>query len=282
MTDGWSSHAAEGAAGRATLVPVHRALFPHPALAPFVEGYAVSRDAPNAASRAFRVVPDGCTDLLVEVPLSGDAVRAQVFGPKTRAIVVCDPEPTEKIAIRFRPGAAARFLGAPAAQLTDRRIELSALWPEAAQRVRLETHGERASAQLPRLERALLARRASLCVSPARALVDAAVAALARSDGSTRVDRLCAELGTGVRRLERLFADEVGLAPKRLARILRFRGAFRALARGEPQAHTAARLGYADQAHLLRDFRALAGAPPSAVFSTSVSDSSNPGAAAAL
>ena len=79
----------------------------------------------------------------------------------------------------------------------------------------------------------------------------------------------------GERRLERAFRDRVGVSPKRLARILRFRSAYVALARGGAQAAVAFDAGYADQAHLLRDFRELAGAPPSQVLGR-VSDSSNP------
>ncbi len=66
----------------------------------------------------------------------------------------------------------------------------------------------------------------------------------------------------------------MGVSPKRLARILRFRSAYVALARGGAQTEVALEAGYSDQAHLLRDFRELAGAPPSRVLGQA-SDSSN-------
>jgi AraC-like DNA-binding protein len=69
------------------------------------------------------------------------------------------------------------------------------------------------------------------------------------------------ELGIGARRLHRRSLAAVGYGPKTLARILRLRRAL-ALARdGVPFADTAARAGYADQAHLARDVREFTGLP---------------------
>ena len=256
---------------------------PHPALARYVEGYAVSRDAPGSAPLAVRVLPDGNSDVLFEAPLGGGRVRAEVFGVKTRALDVRDATPTEKIAVRFRPGAAARFLGVRARDLADGAVELAALGGSGRALGRA-AQADDLPARLARLEEVLLARRDALESPSAGASrlavwagVDAAVAALTRGGGQLRMDALCTALGVGPRRLERIFAEEVGVPPKRLARILRFRRAVAALARGEAQAAAAARLGYADQAHLLREFRALAGAPPGEALARALSNSSNPG-----
>ncbi len=69
------------------------------------------------------------------------------------------------------------------------------------------------------------------------------------------------ELGLGARQLHRRSLAAFGYGPKTLARVLRLHRAL-ALARdGVPFADTAARAGYADQAHLARDVRELAGLP---------------------
>lgn len=67
--------------------------------------------------------------------------------------------------------------------------------------------------------------------------------------------------GPGGRELRRRFHDAVGLSPKLLARILRFRDGVDALARapGLEKGRLALRLGYYDQAHFGRDFQELAG-----------------------
>ncbi|GGM29030.1 hypothetical protein GCM10012279_54650 [Micromonospora yangpuensis] len=77
-----------------------------------------------------------------------------------------------------------------------------------------------------------------------------------------------AEVGLGPRLLRRRCQAWFGYGPKTLARILRMRRAL-ALARcGTPLAEVAARSGYADQAHLTRDVRDLAGLPPQALLNT--------------
>jgi AraC-like DNA-binding protein len=89
--------------------------------------------------------------------------------------------------------------------------------------------------------------------------------------GDRRVDRLADEIGWSRGYFARLFAAEFGLQPKETARVVRFDRARRALAdgtvsgnaeRGSLVADIAARHGYADQAHLSREWRRLAGCTP--------------------
>lgn len=77
------------------------------------------------------------------------------------------------------------------------------------------------------------------------------------------VTGLAESLRTSPRTLQRLFARDVGISPKRLARIVRFQRVFAAW-REDPDslARVAAECGYFDHAHLVRDFRELAGLPP--------------------
>ena len=73
------------------------------------------------------------------------------------------------------------------------------------------------------------------------------------------------------RTLQRRFTAEVGVGPKAYQRVVRFRRAF-ALVSAAPEGGLAAaahRAGYYDQAHLNRDFRRFAGAPPRAFFRAS-------------
>jgi len=71
------------------------------------------------------------------------------------------------------------------------------------------------------------------------------------------------------RQLEREFRRRVGLTPKSLARILRFQNVlrWRGIRPEWPWADLAAHAGYADQAHLVRDFRAFAGTTPTGIDS---------------
>lgn len=218
---------------------------------------------------------------MLAVPVDGAGpARSRLFGTKTRPLLVHDRAPVEKLEVRFRPGAAARFFRPPATELVDAGVDLEALWgPPGAALLRSVGDAGDPLARAARVEEALLVRLDVAEPDPATSrLVVAAVAALERSAGRLRVDALCGELGVGERRLERAFRARVGIAPKSLARILRFRRACARLAAGEPQAHAAAHCGYADQAHLQRDFRQLAHTAPGRWISESarLSETSNP------
>ena len=80
----------------------------------------------------------------------------------------------------------------------------------------------------------------------------------------TRVDVLAAQAGVGVRQLQRRFADHVGVSPKAVIRRYRLYEAAERAAHGDrvDWAGLAAELGYADQAHLIRDFSAAIGTTP--------------------
>ena len=79
-----------------------------------------------------------------------------------------------------------------------------------------------------------------------------------------RVDELAAASGMTVRSLQRLFADYVGVSPKWVMRRARLHEAAERADSGEPVdwALLASDLGYADQAHLTRDFTATLGISP--------------------
>jgi len=92
---------------------------------------------------------------------------------------------------------------------------------------------------------------------------------LLREGGATRVSELAAGTGWSERHLTSRFRAEIGLAPKAAARVVRFDRARKLLVRKLTAggdyllADLAADCGYFDQAHLAREFRALAGCPPS-------------------
>ena len=88
---------------------------------------------------------------------------------------------------------------------------------------------------------------------------------LEETSGRLAVATLAAELGATRKHIAEHFREEVGVSPKTLSRVLRFRRAVRLLGDGQLSlAEVARRCGYFDQAHFNRDFRAFAGATPRA------------------
>ena len=88
---------------------------------------------------------------------------------------------------------------------------------------------------------------------------------LTRSGGRIQAGELARRVGWSPRYLQRRLLTETGLTAKAAARVTRFDRARRTLQRqpGLPLAGLAADCGYYDQAHLAREFRELAGCPPS-------------------
>jgi AraC-like DNA-binding protein len=202
------------------------------------------------------VLPDGCMDLL------WNEGRLLVAGPDTRAHV---PEGAAGrwAGVRFFPGTAPAYLGVPAHELRDRRVELADLWPAARVR-RLTGRVDAAADPVAALEEVALERAAG--ARPPDPRVREVVAAL-RAGRS--VAAAADGLGLGARQLHRRSLAAFGYGPKTLARVLRLQRAL-ALARdGVPFAETAARSGFADQAHLARDVKELAGMPLSELLAGS-------------
>jgi AraC-like DNA-binding protein len=195
------------------------------------------------------VLPDGCMDL---VWVEG---RLSVAGPDTRAYRPSSAVGVQIFGIRFYPGTAPALLGVPAHELRDTRVELAELWPVAQVR-RLTAIVEHAPDPMSGLEAAARQRAAeSVPPDPVLPLIVSSLRA------GRAVAEIADELELGPRRLHRMSLAAFGYGPKTLARVLRMQHAL-ALARGgTPFAGTAARAGYADQAHLAREVREFAGMP---------------------
>ncbi|MER6263415.1 MULTISPECIES: helix-turn-helix domain-containing protein [unclassified Streptomyces] len=201
-----------------------------------------------AGTGARPVLPDGCMDLL------WTEGRLLVAGPDTRAHVPDGP-PRAWAGIRFFPGTAPALLGVPAHELRDRRVELADLWP--ASRVgRLRDRIEAAPDAATALEDIALDRSAWAAVPDPllRRLVECL-------DEGRPVAGTADELELGARQLHRRCLGAFGYGPKTLARILRLQRALALARSGLPYAETAVRAGYADQPHLAREVRELAGRP---------------------
>jgi len=232
-----------------------------PPVASFVARFSRSLDL-EPPPAPVRVLPDGGVDLLFSFAPDGGIRAAEVFGAKSRALRVHDREALEKLAVHLRPGALARLFRIPAWELRDASARLEDLWSGgAALRERLaEAPGWSARRRL--LESALREMPGYGDGSPAPGVVDGALARVLERRGAVPVGALARDLGVSARSLERAFREHVGLPPKLFARIVRLQAARRELARGRSGAETAARSGYSDQAHMVREMRALAGVPP--------------------
>ncbi|RKH41742.1 AraC family transcriptional regulator [Corallococcus sp. AB050B] len=231
---------------------------PCAALAPYVQCYWALETSGAAPAGVHRVLPDGCLDILVD--LTG-GVGLHVVGAMRTAEVVPLSARAAFVAVRFRPGGAQPFLRLPLLELTDAKVALGDLWPRETRewRERLaEAPGT--AARFALLERLLLGR---LSGGEADVGVRHAVDLILGARGQVPVRSLEGVMGVGARQVERRFHAAVGLSPKVLCRIARMQHAVE-LSRRLEGAEWALAAGYYDQAHQVREFRALMGLTPGA------------------
>jgi AraC-like DNA-binding protein len=169
----------------------------------------------------------------------------------------------ECLQIRLSPVVATAVLGA-STELTGTVAALEDVWGHEAGQV-----GERLRAARSWDERFTIAAEVLGRRLGARPSVDPEVAYTWRrtvtSRGRVRVDGLADEVGWGRKRLWSRFRSQIGLSPKRAARLVRFDHAAHLLAAGHAVASVAAQSGYVDQSHLHREVKAIAGVSPTAV-----------------
>ncbi|MBO3746295.1 helix-turn-helix transcriptional regulator [Streptosporangiaceae bacterium NEAU-GS5] len=208
---------------------------------------------PARPPREIRVLPDGCIDLI------WDGSNLLVAGPDTYPHFIQETDTGGYVGLRFAPGTGPQVFGLPAYELKDERLHLDALWPAEAVR-ELEERVAEAGDAGRFLEDTALGR---LAEAGADLFGGRVASALARGESvATVADRF----GLSERQLHRRSLNAFGYGPKTLARILRMERALTLARRGTPFADVAATIGYADQAHLSREIKSLAGAPLSALL----------------
>ena len=227
---------------------------PSPALRSRIDCYW-TRFASGPAS-STRVLPDGCIDILFDV----DRGAASIVGVMTRALVSSNAQSTALLGVRFRPGEAPAWLGFAARESRDAFVDLRDAWGSAgtdlASRI---AEAPTVEARLRLLDHVLLDRS----TAPRSDLrVRRAIETIGGSRGAVDVESVARSVGLGARQLERAFDHWVGVGPKAFARIARLQAFLRQSELAVSWAELALDLGYADQAHLIRDVGKLAGVTP--------------------
>lgn len=250
-----------------------------PRLRAFVQTVWASQPAPEALPRAGareHVLPTGAMHLVFRLsgpPLrvyadSADAMgssvgHAIVGGARSRFYVRDVSTPTRSVGALLRPGAARVLFGAPEDVLAGRHTPLDALWGARAGDALARLHDAPSPGlQLALLEQLLL-EQLGACIHGMHPAVAQALAPLAA--GGTPVSTLAARSGLSHRRFIDLVRGATGLAPKEFARVQRL-GQVLALAADPTRdwAEVAVDAGFFDQAHLTREFGAMAGLSPQA------------------
>jgi AraC-like DNA-binding protein len=173
--------------------------------------------------------------------------------------------PCSVIAARFRPAAARAFVGGSMRRTTDRRLALDEIAPGIAsglvEKLVREATAEARSRTLAQWVGELVEHAAF----PQDLAARRAAEHLEARRGQAEMGELQAASGLGPRAFQRRFGDQVGVGPKLLATIFRFRSVFDLIEHDSSRPWTDASLaaGYFDQSHFIRDFRRFVGCTPS-------------------
>lgn len=215
--------------------------------------------APNPTGDVQRIAPDGCPELILNIgsPYEEQAEdgwclqpAALFAGQMTRPIAIRPVGPVELVAVRFHPDGARDWLGRPLAEATDRRLDMTA-----------RLAGLIATAGDPQAQVGVMAtlledrRRRENWSIEADLRAELEAAAVARP--------VLQRLPAAQRALQRRFSDRVGVPPRLLRSIFRFRRVFDHAAQADQDAlgwlEAGLRAGYFDQPQMARDFRRFLG-----------------------
>jgi AraC-like DNA-binding protein len=231
---------------------------PPPDLAPFLDHYwIVEWDLRGRPAHTQRTLPYPCVHVVF------DRARTGIWGLTTGPFDYELKEAGKVCGLRFRPGAFRAFLGRPLHTITDQVLPLSAVFPwdeAAAQDAVLDTPDDTAMVDAANA----LLRTVLPAPDPQVDKIAAILRAVEGTPGLTQVEALADVAGMGVRSLQALFSEYVGVSPKWVIRRFRLHEAADQLATGADVdlATLAHALGYFDQAHFTSDFRRLVGKSP--------------------
>jgi len=247
---------------------------PHPDLESLISCYWTLEVPADNHSQRQRIVPDGCIEMAF---ILGDDIkrytREDEFILQPRAMVLgqtIEPfyiEPTGYVntfAIRFYPYGFANFIAEPIKNLTNKETPIELLFEEKSAK-ELEQKIIQASdikERIEIIEKFLLARLNNK--SFVEHIVKSTVNALLLTKGNESIKTILKEDLSKRRQLERKFANQIGVSPKQLGKVIRLQTALKMLLNKEKKSLTniAYESEYYDQAHFIKDFKEFTGTNP--------------------
>jgi AraC-like DNA-binding protein len=223
-------------------------------LAPYVEClWTLEADEPISD---YPVLPDGCVDIVFSRERSPH--DAQVVGTMTHARKFALSAGQFDCGVRFRPGMSYGFIRLPGTEVADRWLPLCEVWGPAGRDLNARLGDTRSAIECI----GLIAD--ALRLVPEFGVVQRVATAIVARCGQVRVDELAFDAGMSARQLRRLFLEQIGLTPKHLSRVIRFRESVSRLGKTRRGDWTQVALdcGYYDQAHFINEFRELSGYRP--------------------
>lgn len=216
-------------------------------------------------ARHHRILPDGCVDLIVTI--SDNNAQAFVAGFMNRFEVLPLTEPTFSFGIRFYSDSVHTLLRHHPADFRDEGIELELVWGNPAFEITETIAQARDMKERIAVVEALLRRKLDKAYRPER-LFERCMGHIFANKGMLSVRKLAEMEHYSERTVRRTFAHELGVSPKEVLEVVQFQSLLAGL-----QQNVHARLadlallyGYADHAHLSKQFKRFYGLAPQTVM----------------
>jgi AraC-like DNA-binding protein len=195
--------------------------------------------------------------------------RGSVTGPMSEVGRTKGNERPDMIGVYFRPGRAAAFLRAAMSNLTDRTVAIADVWGTAGVRLAEDLADLEEPARIERLESHLLATRVNAPPPSSSIDMPAVTSQILRHRGLVTIEGMAFDSGVSRQHFSRQFRELLGITPKLYCRLARFQsGLAPALSQQKIDwAETALDLGYADQSHMIAEFRRFSSLTPQALVS---------------
>lgn len=219
-----------------------------------------------------RIVPNGQAHLMVNLvedefraydPLETDRVNrrsgAVLAGPHARSAVIDTSEQHWLVAVEFQSGGAAQFFQMPMSEACDQFVSLDNVWGHSGKLLRERLLEAPTPTSKFRVLEEVLSQQCSARRDPA---IEYAVRALKRG---APLGLLAEQLGFLPKTLTRRFSSQVGITPKRFARLQRLQRVLGSASRSPSPdwCALAMRNGYTDQSHMVHEFREMTDVTPS-------------------
>ncbi|MGW8958764.1 DUF6597 domain-containing transcriptional factor [Paenibacillus sp. NPDC055715] len=213
-----------------------------------------------------RVLPDGCTDILLKYNPVSKRQELSYCGTFTHPFVSAGQAGTETrmFAVRFFPGGAHYFHDMPTHLFTGGHFRLEDIWPESiaviGERIlEAQDFNERVRIMDEYLNQLLLRQGANDCD-----LMKNLLHRIFVSSGSMSVKELAEREAISERQINRKFGQWIGISPKKFSEVVRFQSVLHSIQSGGSLDWTelALKHSFFDQAHLIRDFRRFYGDSP--------------------
>ena len=235
---------------------------PNVLLSPYIKTYWVSDDL-RGEGDCYKVLPDGCVEIIFMFDTTKETVYAGIVGTKTSFFEVGYPQTLQVFGIRFKPAGITTFTRIPVDEFTDRNVELALVETLFNQSFCELLSEKKSMAEIIAQTDSFLISRLPFLYSTDRKIFQA-VDLISHAKGIINLASVASEVCLCQRHFERKFKSIIGISPKMFAKILRFNHTVQYL-QNNPHKDLltiAVECGYHDKSHLFKDFKMLSGNTP--------------------